>query len=290
MAMPIVWVILVNYNGSEDTIECIHSLKATQFEGMRILIVDNASEENDKDRLCSCLNDRIECLFLSENVGFGVANNMAAKYALARGAEYLLILNNDTIVSPNLLHVLHKYADTDRVLVPSIFYFDRPSEYWYAGGEVSRWKGTSVHWTKKKTGIQVGFATGCCIFLHRSIVERYGLFDENYFMYYEDTDFSIKLQQHGIPIYYISEAKIWHKVGRSSGKISGFQEYYIQRNRLYIMNKYRDYFYLRISLMYFFLTRLFMMFSHIIRGQSIKYILKGILDFCNNKLGEQKIC
>lgn len=290
MTMSLTWVILVNYNGAEDTIECIRSLQATKMDNMRILIVDNASKEQDKEQLQTVLDDKVECLFLPENLGFGVANNKGVAYAISKDAEYLLLLNNDTIVSQDLFCVFHDRADKNRVLVPAIYYYDCPSEFWYAGGEISRWKGTSVHRTKASQEGQVGFATGCCVFLHRSIVERYGLFDENYFMYYEDTDFSIKMQQHGLPIYYIPSARVWHKVGRSSGKITGFQEYYIQRNRLYIINKYRKYFFWQLAMVYFLCTRSVMIFLRLLKGDSIKYILKGIFDFYNNKLGEQRIC
>lgn len=290
MTMSLTWVILVNYNGAEDTIECIRSLQATKMDNMRILIVDNASKEQDKEQLQTVLDDKVECLFLPENLGFGVANNKGVAYAISKDAEYLLLLNNDTIVSQDLFCVFHDRADKNRVLVPAIYYYDCPSEFWYAGGEISRWKGTSVHRTKASPEGQVGFATGCCVFLHRSIVERYGLFDENYFMYYEDTDFSIKMQQHGFPIYYIPSARVWHKVGRSSGKITGFQEYYIQRNRLYIISKYRKYFFWQLAMVYFLCTRSVMIFLRLLKGDSIKYILKGIFDFYNNKLGEQRIC
>ena len=102
MTMPSTWVILVNYNGAEDTIECIRSLQATKMDNMRILIVDNASKEQDKEKLQTVLDDKVECLFLPENFGFGVANNKGVAYALSKDAEYLLLLNNDTIVSQDL--------------------------------------------------------------------------------------------------------------------------------------------------------------------------------------------
>ena len=290
MVIPATWIILVNYNGSEDTVDCINSLKAMRMENVKILIVDNGSEQNDRDHISSILDEQIEGMFLSENLGFGAANNKGASYAISKGAEYLLLLNNDTIVDHSLLRILHNYADRRSVLVPSIYYYDYPSELWYAGGVLSRWKGTSVHRTKAQPQGVVEFATGCCVFLHRDIVEKYGLFDENYFMYYEDTDFSIKMQLNQIPICYIPAAKVWHKVGRSSQKISGFQEYYIQRNRLYIINKYHDFFHWYISLVYFVCTRIVMILSHIIKGKSIKHILKGIVDFRKNRMGEQDIC
>ena len=289
MTMPSTWVILVNYNGAEDTIECIRSLQATKMDNMRILIVDNASKEQDKEQLQTVLDDKVECLFLPENLGFGVANNKGVAYAISKDAEYLLLLNNDTIVSQDLFCVFYEHADKDRVLVPAMYYYDCPSEVWYAGGEISRWKGTSVHRTKASQEGKVGFATGCCIFLHRSIVERYGLFDENYFMYYEDTDFSIKMQQCGVMIYYVPAAKIWHKVGRSSKKITGFQEYYLQRNRLYLIYKYRKHFLFPVCMMYFIITRGVMLFLRAIQGTTLKYVVKGILDFKRKKYRKQSV-
>ena len=289
MTMSLTWVILVNYNGAEDTIECIRSLQATKMDNMRILIVDNASKEQDKEQLQTVLDDKVECLFLPENLGFGVANNKGVAYALSQNAEYLLLLNNDTVVSQDLFCVFYEHADKDRVLVPAIYYYDYPSEFWYAGGEISRWKGTSVHRTKASPEGQIGFATGCCIFLHRSIVERYGLFDENYFMYYEDTDFSIKMQQCGVMIYYVPAAKIWHKVGRSSKKITGFQEYYLQRNRLYLIYKYRKHFLFPVCMMYFIITRGIMLFVRAIQGTTLKYVVKGILDFKRKKYRKQSV-
>ena len=120
-------------------------------------------------------------------------------------------------------------------------------------------------------------------------MERYGLFDENYFMYYEDTDFSIKMQQCGVMIYYVPAAKIWHKVGRSSKKITGFQEYYLQRNRLYLIYKYRKHFLFPICMMYFIITRGVMLFLRAIQGTTLKYVVKGILDFKRKKYRKQSV-
>ena len=290
MATPVTWVILVNYNGNEDTIECVCSLKATQTENVKILIVDNGSEKNDQDSIRVILDDQVEGLFLSENLGFGVANNKGVAYAVSKGAEYLLLLNNDTIVDNELFRVFFDYADANKIFVPAIYYFDHPSELWYAGGTISRWRGTSTHRTKLNSEGAVEFATGCCIFFHRSIVDRYGLFDKNYFMYYEDTDFSIKMQEYEVPIYYIPAARIWHKVGRSSGKINGLQEYYLQRNRLYLIYKYKRYFFVPMCMLYFIITRGLMFVTRLVRGKTLKHIVKAVLDFKKGRYGRQSIC
>jgi hypothetical protein len=281
-----IFVIIVNYNGSNDTIECLSSIVNSNYDNISVVIVDNQSSNDEFNKLQSIKYNFVKILRMNYNVGFGVANNIGVDYAVKHGADYILLLNNDTIIKENMIEELVKYADLETIVVPSMYYFNEKNRLWYAGGKISRIKGTAQHYTSPQKKGYITFATGCCILLHRSIVEKYGLFDENYFMYHEDTDLSIKLVLHGIKIFYNPHAILWHKVGMSSNKIKGLQEYYIDRNRLYLMRKYKEYFYFT-SYIYFILTRILKIFIRVMKGDSISYMLSALNDFKKNKMGKK---
>lgn len=283
-------MILVNYNGSEDTLECVQSVLDADGENINILIVDNNSlHDKSMVDLKSIIKDNIILLELEENLGFGVANNIGAQYAIEHGADYLLLLNNDTVVDAGFFVELCKHADEKTIVVPSIYYFFEKDRLWYAGGKISKWKGTSVHYTTPHQAGYVDFATGCCLLLHKNIIIKHNLFDSKYFMYYEDTDFSIKMILEGIKISYQPTAKVWHKIGNSSQKISGLQEYYINRNRMYLMRKYNAFFVGWFCWTYFIITRLCIILFYTIKFKTIKFIKRAILDFYYNKMGKQVI-
>lgn len=292
-------VILVNYNGRQYNTACIESLFAQQggYE-VKIIVVDNASRDDSMQILRERYgtDPKIETILLDDNYGFSYANNVGIRRAGEWEADHILLLNNDTEAEPDLFTRLMDCAarHPDCMIVPKICYSDHRNVIWSAGGEVS-------HWIKKIRHIgldqedrgqydeerQIGFATGCCLFLPRRVIERAGILDERFFLYYEDTEYSFRLHKLGIKIYYCPAARLYHKVGASSkGADSPLCAYYIARNwllcnRIHLGRRFP------LFLGYYGINRLVCCVIWMIQGKKtlVQATYRGILDYRRKKFG-----
>lgn len=239
-----VGVILVNYRGANDTCECIISLRGCKLPYMEIYVVDNDSADGS----CEVIEDRCpeaKVVPLDENVGFGGANNVGMERAFRDGCDAVLLLNNDTIVDAEMVGVLATEADDATVTVPLMLYLSEPDTVWYGGGHFDSFGiPRHDHFKESKNSVsvepsQVGFATGCCMFIPKRVYERVGGFDESYFLYWEDADLSLRFAQNDVRIYFCPRGVLWHKVSVSTGgEGSPFSYYYETRNRLYAIDKF----------------------------------------------------
>jgi hypothetical protein len=238
-------IILVNYNGKQYNAPCIDSLlTCTDYHDKKIYVVDNASTDDSLQLLREKYgtDERIELITLDDNYGFSYANNVGIKRALEQGAEYVLLLNNDTEVKPDMVENLLQCAarHPGSMIAPKIYYSDNPNVIWSAGGEVSPIVRKVSHVGLDQTDCgqfdterEIDFATGCALLIPEAVLRRAGLLDERFFLYYEDTEYSFRLQKLGISIYYCPTAVVYHKVGASSkGADSPLCAYYISRNWL----------------------------------------------------------
>lgn len=295
--MPLLFVSILNFNGKKNTIDCLKSLEKVSRDGfeLRITVVDNNSKE--KLTLPSFKNLNINLIKNDKNLGFSAGHNVGIKYALKNRADFVVILNNDTIVDKNLLVELVKSSKEGDIVVPKIYFYPgfefHKSRYkkeelgkifWYAGG-IMDWKNVigrhrgvdDVDHGQYDQKTQTDFASGCCMLVKKEVFEKVGLFDERYFLYYEDNDLSQRAYRLGFRILYDPKAVLWHKnAGSVGGSGSSLQDYYITRNRMLFGMKYAP---LRSKL-------------SLIR-ESMKLLLsgrpwqkKGILDFYLGKFGK----
>jgi GT2 family glycosyltransferase len=256
--MKSVFVSLLNFNGRKNTLECLESLKKINLADIKltVLIVDNNSTEplDLKDDVQGEI--KIKVIKNKNNLGFSGGNNVGIRYALKNNADYILLLNNDTYVDPNFLTELLKTAEKDKsfgILVPKIyfapgfeFHKDRYAKeqlgkvFWYAGGKMD-WNNVigsnrgvdEVDKGQFDKTEETEIATGCCMLISREVSEKIGYFDEEYFLYYEDADLTIRAKNNGFKIMYVPGSIIWHKnAGSVGGSGSVLQDYYITRNRL----------------------------------------------------------
>ena len=245
---PKVAIIILNWNGKEDTIECLESLKHITYPNYEILLVDNGSTDGSVE----CFRERypgMEIIENGENLGFAEGNNVGIRRVMDEGADYVLLLNNDTVVDPEFLGELVKVAEGDErigIVGPKIYYYNEPHKIHYGGGKINWWIGRPYHCLidtieedcdLKSEVEDVEFITGCCMLLNGQIGNNI-FFDEKYFAYFEDADLCVRLQQNGYKLVYNPESKIWHKISRSSGKHSTFYNYYFGRNRILFMRKH----------------------------------------------------
>ena len=162
--------------------------------------------------------------------------------ALADGCDWALLLNNDTVAAPDFLETLLRQTPEGAVSCPKMLFMDPPDEIWFAGGELDRATGRVRHLGgHQKDGPafaqakQVNFITFCCVLLPRAVIERVGYLDETLFMYCEDVDYCMRLGDAGVPLWFLPDARIWHKAGGSAGGM--LSVYYITRNTLYLTCK-----------------------------------------------------
>ena len=187
-------------------------------------------------RVCGSRPSRISA---SIYLGFAAANNLGIRQALADGADAVLLLNNDTVCAPDMLERLLQETPPGAVSCPKMLFMDPPDEIWFAGGTLDRRTAAVTHegghakdgpaYSEKK---QVSFITFCCVLLPRAVVERVGYLDEDLFMYCEDVDYCIRLADASVPLWYIPQARLWHKAGGTAGGM--LSVYYITRNTLYL--------------------------------------------------------
>lgn len=283
-------IIIVNYNGYEDTIECINSILTAKLES-KIIIVDNASEKNEA-KMINDMFPNVTIIRSDTNNGFSAGNNLGIRYALENGFDYILLLNNDTIIDPKMINELRNVITSDNICVPKMLYYTEPNKIWYGGGYINKKTGNAKHcgmnsrdYKSKEIKICT-FASGCSMMISADIFNLVGLLDEDYFMYCEDTDFCIRLTKAGIKIKYIPEAVLWHKVGNSTtGSDSLFSTYYMTRNRLYCIKKNDDYFE-KGAYYYSLISRYIRAFECFWkRDNRYKYFLKGIKDYRNGVIG-----
>ena len=241
-------IILVNYNGFKDTVECINSLRYIDYINYDIIVVDNDSEK-DYDLLSAKYSDSNVTVLSSEsNLGFSGGNNIGISYARNQGADYILLLNNDTLVENDFLTYMVSTAQklNNRCVITSkIMYAYDKERIWYAGGKFDfKTSRTSVYGIneidseKYNHAHHVSFASGCCLLIPINILDDIGLMDEDYFLYCEDTDYCLRILKAGYEIIYEPKSKIFHKVNASTKKIAGIQTYYLVRNKLFIVKKY----------------------------------------------------
>lgn len=292
-------VVLVNYNGEKYNTACIESIRRNRgnFE-KKIFVVDNASSDSSMKTLRERYGQdgQVELLALDDNYGFSYANNVGIGRAKAWGADFVLLLNNDTEIAPDMLLRLAECAQRhpDSMIAPKIYYYDDRRRLWSAGGSFSPVIRKASHIGLDETDEgqydrekEIGFATGCCLLLPVSVVGKAGMLDERFFLYYEDTEYSFRLHELGISIFYCPQAVMYHKVGASSkGADSPLCAYYIARNwllcsRLHLGHRYP------LFLAYYALNRTVccLLWLFLGKGALVRATLRGIRDYRKGRFG-----
>ncbi len=220
-----VWAVVVGYNHIDDTRECLRSLVAGGFPAGRIVFVDNHSAD-DSAQIVKREFPEAVVILMPENVGFARGYNVGMAQALARGAGFVFILNNDTGVDA---HTVARLAAAARahpeagILAPKIFYYDHKDVIWSAGSRYRRFPPAVV--LQRTEGPDDGrydgepeleFITTCALLFPRAFLEKTGLLDGNYFILHDDYDLSIRARQAGYAIRLVPEAHLWHKVSKST--------------------------------------------------------------------------
>lgn len=289
-------VILVNYNGTNDTIECVKSIMNSE-EPADVFVVDNDSSESQRIQLHKALEDLCVIIDAPSNLGFSGGNNLGITKAVELGYKYCLILNNDTIVSKECIGILKRECRANRIVAPKIYNYYKKDILWAAGGFISKvtGKGKDIGEGTKDPDPgdtvlkKCSFLSGCCLMIPVSAFEKTGLFEQEYFLYYEDVDFSLKARKNEIDLLYVPSAIIWHKDSGTSGKKSKITEYYLTRNRLHIINKYNEYFWPTAKIISYLTFYTKIMLCMLKQNPMNKVYIKAIHDYENNITGKTEL-
>lgn len=239
---PKVFIIVLNWNGKDNTIECLTSLAKLDYPNIETIVVDNDSSDDSVPHISNSFPD-IKLIQSGDNLGYAGGNNVGIEWALKNDSDYILILNNDTIVAPDLIDILLQSATTlpqGSILGAQIFYQASPDKIWFAGG---RWDSDTLSFqhigqnqssadTDFNEITKVDYITGCALFSSSATFHKVGLLDENFYLTFEETDWCYRAKKLDYDCYMVPQAKLWHKVASSfGGRQTPIYEYFMNRNK-----------------------------------------------------------
>lgn len=337
---PKVAIIILNWNGWKDTIECLESLYQITFPDYDVIVMDNGSKDESLEKIKEYCegevkveskfyeydpsnkpikiieytreeaeagggkekeivdlpsNKKLMIIKNEKNSGFAEGNNIGMRYVLkALNPDYILLLNNDTVVDPEFLGELVKVAESDErigIVGPKIYNYDfdgRSDIIWFAGGKVDISRGQPSHmgFNEKDSDMynsirEFDFITGCAFLVNTSVIEKTGLLNPIFFAGFEDIDWSIRVHENGYKLLFAPSSRIWHKISASQGHMSPLNIYLKTRNRILFVANYCDLSVLVTKFLPYFLRVYFL--SPLIRFtidgkmKNIKALLFGLL-------------
>jgi GT2 family glycosyltransferase len=238
-SIPLVNIIILNWNNWQDSIACIKSCQKLNWPNFRITLVDNGSTDGSEAYFRSHLPD-IEIIQTHTNLGFAGGNNAGIRYALKYGADYFWLINNDAVADPKALTMLVEAMEKNPgvgIAGSKIFYYDEPLKIWSVGG---MWQKGRLHWRQRGANkldkgqfneqFEVGSISGCSMLVRSSAIQTIGLMEESYFLYWEDTEWCARALEGG----YL----VWHKISVTTRQGSFSQYYYFVRNGFFFLRRY----------------------------------------------------
>lgn len=255
-----VYIIILNYNNYKDTIECVNSVIDIEYENIKILIVDNNSTNDSYKKLKEEFNNKVILIKSKKNLGYAGGNNLGIKYALDNNADYICILNNDTLVPKTFLTRMIPFMEQNgefAIVGPTILYDNIDNLVQSTGAKIDmiRGKTPSINRGKKYCEIKqkiinCDYIGGACILLRSEVIKKIGYIPENYFLFYEETEWCYNAKKKGFPVICYTNEYIIHKGGKSIVKIGGLNEYIKERNRVVFVKRNADFFILILFYIY----------------------------------------
>lgn len=277
-----VFIVILNYNTINDTLECITSLKSIDYTNYEIVVVDN-SETMDCYNLLKDKFNEYKIIRTDKNLGYANGNNIGIKYALDNGADYICVLNNDVVVEENFLSkivgVLNKNKDVG-IAGPCICEYKDRSKVQCAGATISLYTGLTKRVAKgmsynnnNKENMAVDFLGGACFVCKRQVLEKIGLIPENYFLFFEETEFCIRAQKAGYKLLCVYESKVYHKGSATISKFGGLSYYFLNRNRVVFIKRNSSAFQKIIFCIYIFIEAI----GRILIRREPKLLIKNLV-------------
>ena len=239
---PRVDVVLLNWNGRDDTLACLESVSRIDYPNFRVIVADNGSSDGAVDAIRRAYPD-VHLIENHANLGFAAGNNSAITYALESGAEFVFLLNNDTVVDSAILSAFVDAAERmpdGGVFGAKIYYYGEKQKLWYAGGY---WDARTLSFNEHGAGeidrgqfdtlTETEWVIGCAMFVRAGVFRSVGLLEPSFFLNNEEIDFCSRTKRAGFACVYVPGARLWHKISVSfGGEDSPLKEYFSARNRL----------------------------------------------------------
>ena len=245
VAQPHIVVVVLNTNRRDDTLACLDSLARLDYANRTVLVLDNASTDGSNEAIRAA-HPEVRIVPLADNRGYAGNNNVGIAAALALGADWVLVLNEDTILDPGCFTELMRAAADPAVGIvgPMVYHHDEPAVIQSAGGLIDK------HWNAWHTGQNeddsgqfperrtVDWISGCAILVRRQVIEQIGPLDDRFFYYWEETEWCVRAARAGWQIVHAPRAKLWHKGVTRHYRPGPNVAYYNTRNHLLLMSKH----------------------------------------------------
>jgi hypothetical protein len=241
-AKPLAAVVVLNWNRKEHSLACLEAVTSLDYANCIVIFVDNASSDGSPTAVRARFPG-VEIIQTGANLGYAGGNNAGIRRALELGADYVFLLNNDTVVDPDAVQMLVTVAEANPdsgALGPWIYYLHDRHRLWFATGRWNRdhlrfeWPGQGCIDTElDRRDVETDYVCGAALFLRAAVLRRIGLLDERFFLVFEESDWCFRAKKAGYTCRMVPEARVWHQVGASFGSESSpLRRYFSSRNEL----------------------------------------------------------
>lgn len=239
------FVIILNYNNARDTIECIKSLQSIKSINIHVIVVDNGSSKECVEMLDSFIKSNITFIKNNKNIGYAAGNNIGIKYAIENGADYISIVNNDVIVNENsFTHSIEILDSGKNIGIVGPVIIDAYTKQIQSSGANIDYPKVSVDLIRRGQDfyptndlIECDYVGGACMVFTPQIIEKVGYIPENYFLFWEETEWCLNAKRAGYKILCVGGSSVEHKGSATINKTDGFGIYYMERNRIIFMRR-----------------------------------------------------
>jgi GT2 family glycosyltransferase len=245
MPKPYVIAVVLNTNRRDDTLACLESLYKGTYSNLHVVVLDNNSNDGSVNAIRQMFT-KAQVVELTQNLGYAGNNNVGIRLAVEQGADWVLVLNEDTILAENCIEIMVSAAEMDSrigMVGPMVYHFDEPTVIQSAGGKLdNHWTPTLIGMNEDDTGQyaanhDVDWLSGCALLVKRAVIEQIGVFDERLFIYWEETDWCMRARTQGWRLVHSPQAKLWHKGVRRNYQPTPSVTYYFTRNKFLVLLK-----------------------------------------------------
>jgi len=247
MPQPLVYIVILNTNRRDDTLACLESLAKNTYNNLKVILLDNSSNDGSVEAVRSAFPD-VQIINLNVNLGYAGNNNVGIEEAIKQGANWVLVLNEDTILDPDCMTELIKVGESDPkigIVGPMVYHHNEPNVIQSAGGVLGKyWQSQHLGQNELDRGQfqsphRVEWISGCAILVRKAAIEQAGMLDASFFIYWEETEWCIRVARSGWQIMHVPQAKIWHKGVQRDYQPKPSFTYYGTRNHLLTLSKHK---------------------------------------------------
>ncbi len=247
MTTPLVIFVVLNFNRREDTLQCISSLEQNTYKNQKIILLDNSSTDGSVEAVEARFPD-VQIIRLQQNLGYAGNNNAGIDEAMRQGAEWIFVLNEDTVLAPDCVAQLISVGESDPtigIVGPMVYHHNEPEIIQSAGGKMDKYfRAEHLGQNQVDRGQypqphRVEWISGCGIMVRRAVIDQIGTIDARFFYYAEEFEWCIRASEVGWKIVHVPQAKLWHKGVQRDYHPKPSLMYYFTRNRLLLLSKHR---------------------------------------------------